>query len=304
MIYGIDIGGTKIEMAIYNSGLTLQNKLRISTPTLSYPEFLSTLVQLIRQADERYGCKGVLGIGLPGLTNRQGQTLSSNVPCANGKNVLEDLQSQLKRPIAMENDARCFALSEANLGAGEGYQRVYGAIVGTGAAGGLCIHKKLDQGKNKISGEYGHIPLPAFLQRRYQLPGYQCGCGLPDCMEQYVAGPGLGRLYQHFSQGVAGVFTAPACIDAMRYHDATAYETFTCYIDLLGFTFAQLVKAHDPDIIVVGGGMSKVDEVMQGLPSAMQAYLFSTVEPPPVVSAKFGDAGGTRGAAILGQQHG
>ena len=138
-VYGLDIGGTKIETAIFNDNLEQQQSWRITTPTDDYQQFLHAIYQQVIKADELTGCQGAVGIGMPGIVNDEGKVLSANVPCATGKLIANDLQALLKRPVAILNDTRCFALSEANGGAGEGYSRVFGAIVGTGAAGGMCI---------------------------------------------------------------------------------------------------------------------------------------------------------------------
>ena len=168
-VYGLDIGGTKIETAIFDNELNLIKSWRIATPTSDYQVFLETLCDLIHQADEFSQTLGHIGIGMPGLINNNGQVLSANVPCATDKFIAQDLEKLLNRPIAIKNDTRCFALSEAN-GAGAQYARVFGAIIGTGAAGGLCIVGKLEQTSLGMAGEYGHIPLPAHLQIKYACP--------------------------------------------------------------------------------------------------------------------------------------
>ena len=310
MYYGLDIGGTKIEIAIFDSSLSLTHRWRVSTPSADYGVFIDTLVQLVTEADAlsadgkspQEHVPGTVGIGLPGLVTPNGISLCANVPCANGQTVQQDLAERLKRPVFSENDTRCFALSEARLGEGKGYARVYGAILGTGAAGGLCIHQQLDSGPNHFSGEYGHIPLPAFLQAKYDLPARPCGCGLQDCMEQYIAGPGLGRLYDFFRQDTQ-VLTAPECIQALRHNEPVANQTFTCYMDLLGYSFANIILQHDPHIIVIGGGLSKVSEIIHGLPAAITPYLFNGTALPIIRPAQFGDSSGVRGAAMLGVKH-
>jgi len=297
-VYGLDIGGTKIETAIFDNELNLIKSWRISTPTTDYQVFLSTLCDLINQADEFSQIQGHIGIGMPGLINNNGQVLSANVPCATGKFIAQDLEKLLNRPIAIKNDTRCFALSEAN-GAGKHYSRVFGAIIGTGAAGGLCIDGKLEKTSLGMAGEYGHIPLPAHLQIKYDLPITQCGCGLTGCVESYIAGPGIKRLYQHFTHKT---------LDAKQWscdlatNDETALKVLACYLDLLGNTFASLVKLTEPDAIVIGGGISLVDAVIDNLPDAINSHLFKGFHAPVILRAKYGDSSGVRGAAILGLQ--
>jgi N-acetylglucosamine kinase len=296
MIYGIDIGGTKIETALFDGAFDKRQSWRVTTPTVAYDAFLNTIVEQVKKADLICQLKGIIGIGMPGLIDYNEHSLSANIPCANGRNIRADLQVRLNRPIFIENDCRCFALSEAVGGAGNGFKRVYGAIIGTGAAGGLCINGAIDTGRNGILGEYGHIAMPAFLQQKYGLQSHICGCGMTDCMEWYVAGPGLSRIYQHMHQ------QSPDAIEINRQfqlNDLQAIDVFACYMDLLGYTFASIIHSHDPDIIVIGGGISKVDHIINNLPGAIKPYTFRDVVLPSIVKAQFGDASGARGAAIL-----
>jgi len=299
MIYGLDIGGTKIEIAIFNKNLELIESKRISTPTSCYLTFIDALVELVTQADEKYGKKGSVGMGIPGLINKNGQSLSSNIPCINNKNVASDFKARINRNIVIENDCRCFVLSEAVIGAGKGYKNVFGAIIGTGASGGFSIQGKLYKSRQGISGEYGHIPLPAFLQQKYQLPVEQCGCSLPSCFESYVSGPGILYLNKHFGGNSSDV---PSLVKLWASGDAIAKTTFECYLDLLGACFANIVISFDPDVIVVGGGISLIDLVIENLPKAIEEHLFINFSSPPIIRAKFGDSSGVYGAAILASQ--
>ncbi|KJY86971.1 N-acetylglucosamine kinase [Pseudoalteromonas piscicida] len=299
MIYGVDVGGSKIEIAVFDEKLQRIESWRVATPKHSYEAFLAQIVTLVQQADDKYGCKGQVGIGMPGIVNAQQRVLSANVPCANGKEVKADLVAQLERPIAVENDCRCFALSEASLGAGKQYQKVFGAIIGTGAGGGFCIDGALYKSAQGIAGEYGHHPLSAVLQQKYHLPILACGCGLQGCLERYVAGPGLAGLYQHFT---TQTLTSEQVITAMRAGESEARHAFNCYMDLLGSAFANLIKAYDPEVIVLGGGMSLIDELVETLPKAIEPHVFSAVSVPDIVRAKHGDASGALGAALLGSK--
>jgi N-acetylglucosamine kinase len=304
--YGLDIGGTKIEIGIFSqllnepTNLHLLNRNRLVTPTKDYKSFIDVLVHAIQHADEIAGCKGDIGIGMPGILDKNGQVISANIPCATGHNVQQDLQERLGRKVSAGNDCRLFALSESHGGSGDGFKRVYGAIVGTGAAGGFCIDGELYHGRRGVAGEYGHLPVSAHLIQKHHLPIFTCGCGLKGCYESYVAGPGLGRLYKHF--GAANPDTYHF-IEQLRNNDPVAKVTFDCYMELLGASFASIVVSYDPDIIVIGGGMSKINEVVTALPTFLNTHLFAGVECPPIVKAKFGDASGVRGAAILGSQH-
>lgn len=298
MHYGLDIGGTKTEIAIFDEKLEQVDRWRIATPVACYAQFISSLCELVVEADKRSGRQGTLGVGMPGVVDAEGRSISANVHCARGAHVAADLQKKLGRPVSIANDTRCFALSEAAGGAGDGYSRIFGAIIGTGAAGGLCINGRLYCSANGIAGEYGHHPLGAPLQQKYQLPILQCGCGLPGCLEKYISGPGLEFLAHFFSGKQTSTYQL---MTDYRAGDQAAIKAFDCYIDILGSAFASLVMQYDPDAIVVGGGMSAIDEILAGLPAAMRAHLFNGIHLPAILLAKFGDSSGVRGAAILGR---
>jgi len=299
MIYGIDIGGTKIEIGVFSSDLILIDSWRTPTPTTDYKEFISTIVDLVNQANLRYSQKGHVGIGMPGIIDKNGLVKSANVACATGKNIIEDLTDALQCFISIGNDCRLFALSESVRGAGNSYKRVYGAIIGTGAAGGLCIDGHLYNGKSGFAGEYGHMPVSAYLIDKYNLPILDCGCGLKGCYEAYVAGPGLGWLYKHYGSQTKNTHHF---VQQLNDNAPIATKTFDCYMNLLGASFVSLVLSYDPDIIVVGGGISKIDSVVEMLPQYVEKHLFSGVDCPPIVRAKYGDSSGVRGAAILRKQ--
>lgn len=300
MIYGLDIGGTKTEIAIFDQRMNQVDSWRIATPKDDYELFLTRLSAMVLEADKKFNTCGTLGIGMVGVVDAEGRSVSANIPCANGQLIAEDLQQRLQRPIAISNDTRCFALSEAAGGAGEGYSRMFGAIIGTGAAGGLCINGELYKSANGVAGEYGHHPLGAPMQQKYNLPVLRCGCGLLGCLEKYISGPGLAYLYGLYS-GKANA-SAPQVIGALRSNESAAVTAFACYMDILGSSFASLIMDYDPDVIVVGGGMSQLDEVINGLPAAIIPHVFKGVKMPAIVRAKFGDSSGVRGAAILGAQ--
>ncbi len=302
--YGLDIGGTKMEMAIFNSELKLIDSWRVATPTDDYQLFLQIVAKLVIDADIKCNNKGSLGIGMPGVIDKHGRIKSANVPCLTGRHIVEDLKSLLNRELIIANDCRLFALSEANGGAGNQHKRVYGAILGTGAAGGFCINGELCQGSNNIAGEYGHLGTSALLLQRYNLPIRPCGCGLQGCYESYIAGPGLSWLWQFFLGETATSKNVDTFdfVEQLRANSSIAKKTFTCYMDILGAAFASLVLYYDPDVIVVGGGLSQIDEVIESLPDAINKHLFQGVESPQIRRAIFGDSSGVRGAAIVGRQ--
>lgn len=296
-IYGLDIGGTKIETAIFDHELNMMKSWRIDTPTQNYQVFLDTVLKLVKQADDYTSERGNIGIGMPGLITPDGRALSANIPCVTGKYIEEDLATLLSRPIALENDTRCFALSEAISGAGKGHARVFGAIIGTGAAGGFCRNGQLEVTAQGFAGEYGHTPLPADIQAQYQLPVLKCGCGLMACVESYIAGPGISRLYQHFN---GETITPKEWVIRLKQNKGDAQQVLACYLDILGATFATLAKFLEPDVIVLGGGVSLVDEIVNNLSPAIEKYLFSGFRAPLLKRALHGDSSGVRGAALLG----
>lgn len=297
MVYGLDIGGTKIEIALFTDQFQLIERWRVPTPLQDYQQFLRTVQQQIEKADQRCGLRPPVGIALPGVVEPHGLVISSNVPCLNQRPVEADLVALLQRPVALGNDCRLFVLSEALLGSGQGYRRVFGAIIGTGAGGGMTVDGVLQQGTQQIAGEFGHQAISGRVLAQYRLPLYQCGCGLLGCAETYISGTGLARLYQHFTQQS---FTTYDWIAAYRSGDEVAAHTFACYMDALGSTMASQILAYDPDVMVFGGGLSDIPEIIAALPAAISRHLFSGAKVPPLIKAEFGPASGGRGAAILG----
>lgn len=299
MFYGLDIGGTKIELAVFDQTIQLLDKWRLPTPTTDYRLFVQTLVQQIAQADSVYGKASAVGIALPGVIRPDNTVISSNVPCLTGNAVALELAAQIERPVAIGNDCRCFALSEAVMGAGKGVSRVFGAILGTGAGGGYCVDGQLIAGATQLSGEFGHIGLAAAVVQQWQLPLFRCGCGLFGCAEPYVSGSGLARLYQHFSAD--HTVDTYQWLAAYRRADAAACQTFACYISALGSVMAAQILTFNPDLIVLGGGLSDIPEILQALPQATAAHLFHGAPLPVFARAELGAASGVRGAALLAQ---
>ena len=298
MHYGLDIGGTKIEIAVFNKNYEVQTTQRVPTPTQDYLSFIGAIKNLIEEADKAFNCKGSVGIGLPGvMSSETGLLLISNIPCASGKPLQQDLQEQLQRPVAIENDCRCFTYSEACGGAAKDHARVFGAILGTGAGGCFCFNREIYSGAQRVAGEWGHMPIAASLQQKYQLPLYKCGCGLSGCIERYIAGPGVARLYRfHGGDDIP----TPEIIKRYRQGEETATKTFSTFIDIAAAAMANLVLTFDPDSIVIGGGLSQVPEIYDQLPAAMEPYLFGDLTAPAILAPEYGDSSGVRGAAILG----
>ncbi|KAF1015242.1 MAG: N-acetylgalactosamine kinase AgaK [Stenotrophomonas maltophilia] len=299
--YGIDIGGTKIELVACDAALQVTWRQRIATPQGDYPGFLQAVAELVDAADSALGTPAhAIGIALPGVRDRDGRQLSANVPALTGQHVAADLQQRLQRPLHLGNDLQCFALSEAHGGAADGYPSMFGAILGTGAGGGFCVQGRLLAGLNGIAGEWGHWSVPANLLQRYGLPLLECGCGLCGCVERYVSGSGLAMIERHLGGNATD---ASAVIALAEQGEVRARCALDIHRDLLGDSLAALVLALDPHIIVLGGGLSRYAPLYEQLPSAIAAHLFGGVQVPPIVPPRFGDAGGARGAALLACQH-
>lgn len=309
--YGIDIGGTKIELVACDADLAVRHRQRVSTPVRDYPAFLQAVSALVDAADAALGpgCEAI-GLGLPGVRDRHtGLQLSANVPGLTGHAVGDDLAALLRRPLAFGNDLQCFALSEAHGGAAAGYRSMFGMILGTGAGGGYCLDGRLVAGHNGVAGEWGHWSLPASLQQRYDLPLLDCCCGLRGCLERYVSGSGLALIHARRAGAAAFDADADAGVDASaivaraQAGDAIARQALAIHLDLLGSGIASLILAIDPHVIVLGGGLSKLESLYRDLPGAIAPYLFRGVRVPPILPPSFGDAGGARGAALLARQH-
>ncbi|PTA70304.1 MULTISPECIES: ROK family protein [unclassified Stenotrophomonas] len=299
--YGIDIGGTKIELVACDAAMQVTWRRRVSTPQGDYDGFLQAMLGLVAEADTALGrSDAAIGIALPGVRDRRtGRQLSANVPALTGHSVAADLQARLHRRLHFGNDLQCFALSEAHGGAADGYPSMFGAILGTGAGGGFCLQGRLLSGFNGLAGEWGHWSVPGHLLQRHGLPLIDCACGLQGCVERYVSGSGLAMIERHLGGNAAD---ASAVIALAEAGDARARQALDIHRDLLGHSLAALVLALDPHVIVLGGGLSQYVPLYQQLPAAISAHLFNGVQVPPIVPPRFGDAGGARGAALLACQ--
>ncbi len=295
MRIGIDLGGTKIEViALSNQGDTLFSK-RVDTPKGSYQGILSSISQLIAEAESSCHAKGSIGVGTPGSCDPQSNLLrNSNTICLNDKPFKSDLERQLNRPIRIANDANCFALSEAIDGAGKKAASLFGVIMGTGIGGGLVINRQLLVGRNAIAGEWGHNPLP--WPTSEELPGPQCYCGHRGCIETFLSGPGLSADYQAVSQQQ---LPCRAISNLAEQGDSTAEATLRRYEDRLARSLASVINLVDPDVIVLGGGLSNLQRLYNNIPLLWGQYIFAeqvnTDLRPPI----HGDASGVRGAAWL-----
>jgi fructokinase len=295
MRIGIDLGGTKIEgIALGAAGEVLLRR-RIASPRDSYEQTLAAIVALVRDIEAQLGATGTVGVGIPGAISRAtGLVKNSNSVWMNGRPLAEDLPILLGRPVRFANDANCFALSEATDGAGAGAAVVFGVILGTGTGGGIVVHGQVLQGPNAVAGEWGHNPLPS--PRDGEWPGPPCYCGRTGCIELFLSGPGLARDYANAG---GGSLTAVEIAARAAAGDTLAESCLARYDDRLARALASVVNVLDPDVIVLGGGMSNLERLLANVPNIWGTYIFSDAVATRLVRAAHGDSSGVRGAAWL-----
>ena len=293
---GVDLGGTKIEInALATDGRELLRR-RVATPKDDYEAILETIAALVREAEAELGATGTVGVGTPGSISRAtGLLRGSNSVCLNGKPIKADLQARLAREVRINNDANCFALSEATDGAGAGAEVVFGVILGTGVGAGIVVRGGILTGPNAIAGEWGHNPLP--WPRDGERPGPACFCGLTGCIELFLSGPALERDYLHASRESC---SAPDIAARATMGEPTAAEVMTMYEERLARALAHIINVLDPDVIVLGGGMSNVERLYVNVPRLWQSWVFSDRVDTRLVRHRHGDSSGVRGAAWLG----
>ncbi|VDZ83686.1 N-acetyl-D-glucosamine kinase [Kluyvera intermedia] len=299
MHYGFDIGGSKIALGVFDTSRQLQWEKRIPTPKESYDAFLEAVIGLVVEADERFQCRGTVGIGIPGMPETQGGLLyAANVPAASGKPLRADLSRLLDRNVRLDNDANCFAISEAWDDEFTQYPLVMGLILGTGVGGGIVQNGKSITGHSYITGEFGHIRLPvdALEVVGRDFPLTRCGCGQLGCIENYLSGRGFAWLYNHFYQQS---LTSPEIVALWQQGDANALEHVERYLDLLAVCLGNILTIVDPDLVVLGGGLSNFSAIADGLAHRLPRHLLPVARPPRIERARHGDAGGMRGAAFL-----
>ncbi len=297
MLAGIDLGGTKIEACLFDANLVRLTSRRTSTPRHSYTELLDALVDqyewLRREAGE---ADLSLGIGLPGLIEPStGLSLTSNLP-AMRKPLRADLSRRLGFVVPVKNDCKCFALSEANGGAGHGYDTVFGLILGTGCGGGVCYRGRLVEGSSGLPGEVGHTGVPLSAVPEIVLPLLRCNCGRTGCFETLISGPGLTAL----ARTLKGVELQPEqIVQGALAGDADLEQILSIWSDLVCELLRTIQSTVDPDCVVLGGGLSRIDGIAARLTDRLPAHAISGARIPVIVVAKFGDSSGVRGAAML-----
>lgn len=292
---GIDLGGTKIEIIALGENYRELFRRRVATPQGDYRAILSAICELVKTAERKLRERGPIGIGTPGATSlATGLLKNSNSMCLNGQPFYADLQRMFDRPLRMDNDANCFALSEATDGAAAGKGIVFGVIAGTGTGGGIVVHGKILKGINAIAGEWGHNPLP--WPQEDDMPGPDCYCGKNGCIETYLSGPGMSN--DHLRATRTRLTPEAIRIGASR-GDKACEETMRRYEDRMARSLAHVINVLDPDIIVLGGGMSKLTRLYDNIPKLWGQYVFSDRVDTLLVPPKYGDASGVRGAAML-----
>jgi fructokinase len=292
---GVDIGGTKMEIAaIDESGAELLRR-RGRAPRGSYAEAIEAIAQLVLEAEREVGAPCSVGVGTPGAVSRQSGVLKNAYASAlNGMPVKPDLERLLGREVRFANDANCFALSEAIDGAAKGAQVAFGVILGTGVGGGVVVERRAIEGANSIGGEWGHNSLP--WPSPDEIPGPRCACGRDGCIEAFLSGPGLARDHRL----ATAESREPAEIAALAESgDRGCTATFERYEERLARALANVINLLDPDVIVLGGGLSKIARLYRNVPARWGPHVYSDAVVTRLVKAAHGDASGVRGAARL-----
>ena len=291
---GIDLGGTKTEIVVLDETRQQVFRRRVMTPADDYEAIIELISGLVSEARHAVGEQFSVGIGTPGaLSPDSGLLRNSNTSCLNNKPLKLDLEKRLNCPVKLQNDANCFTLSEALNGAGQGYVTVFGVILGTGTGGGLVVNGQLLTGPNAIAGEWGHNPLPWPNSNDGLLT---CYCGKQGCIETYLSGVGLAR---NFQSRYGFELSSEQIVDQARGGDSQCAAAIERYYDQLARSLAHVINLIDPDVIVLGGGMSNIEELYQELPDRLRSWVFSDVLCTQILPAEHGDASGVLGAALL-----
>lgn len=295
MRIGIDLGGTKIEGVALDATGVVAARRRVPTPQGDYDGTVRALVDLVRLLEQETGGKASVGMGMPGIISpATGLVKNANSVCLNGRPLDRDLAMALNREIRIENDANCFALSEASDGAAAGRGCVFGVILGTGTGGGVVVGGRILHGRNAVGGEWGHNPMP--WPEAGEWPGESCYCGRTGCIETFLSGPGLARDYARATE------PSVDSVEIVRRADAGEAQAAACldrYVNRLARALATIINVIDPDAIVLGGGLSGIERLYRDVPTQWSRYVFSDRVTTELLPPKFGDASGVRGAAWL-----
>lgn len=334
MRIGVDLGGTKIEIICLDENRKTLCRQRVASPQNDYQATISTIVGLVIQVEADLNLQATVGVGIPGSINtRNQQVKNSNSSWINGQYLQRDLEQALSRNVRIENDANCFALSESIDGVAAGHRNVFGVIIGTGCGGGLVINKQVVRGRNGLGGEWGHNPLPypsvvkaesdnttvwfdrvarpeqstiyrhkskpdyfVLQEALSEYPGPLCYCGKRGCLETWISGTGFANDYWRVNDQQ---LSAEVIAQQAQESDEKALAALDRYIERLAKSLAQVINTIDPDVFVLGGGMSKVSSLYQKVPQRWDKYIFSDYSSTKLVPALHGDSSGVRGAAFL-----
>ncbi|HSG46483.1 MAG TPA: ROK family protein, partial [Longimicrobiales bacterium] len=291
---GIDLGGTKTEIIALGPGGDELLRRRVDTPR-SYPGTLDLLSELVADAEAALGARGTVGIGIPGaLSPETGRVKNANSTWLIGRALDADLGSRLGRPVRLMNDANCFALSEASDGAGAGASSVFGVILGTGVGGGVVLNGRVHPGAGLVAGEWGHNPLPVAAAEEF--PGPPCYCGRRGCVETWLSGPGMAADHLRVT---GETFAAEEIALRATAGNAAAAGTLARYTERLGRALAVVVNILDPEVVVLGGGVSNIPGLPARAREALAPHVFTDTVVTRVVANAHGDSSGVRGAAWL-----
>ena len=295
MRIGIDLGGTKIEGIALNSAGKELRRLRVSTPRGEYEGTVRAIADVVAQLESATHSVGSVGVGIPGtVVASTGLVKNANSTWLNGKPFQRDLSAAMGREVRCANDANCFAMSEAVDGAAHGHKVVFGVIVGTGCGGGLVLNGHVHSGINGLGGEWGHMPLPWASADEY--PGPACYCGRNGCLERWISGTGLERDFEHVT---GRAMRGKEIVAASETGDEDALAALHRLVDRMARGLAVIVNTLDPDVIVLGGGLSNIDWLYPRVTGGISQYTFGGGVETPVLKAQHGDSSGVRGAAWL-----
>jgi fructokinase len=292
---GIDRGGTKIEGAVLDAAGRILVRRRVPTPRGNYGATIAAIASVVEDLEREAGARCTVGVGMPGTISRATSLVkNANSVWLNGRPFDRDLASALGREVRCSNDANCFALSEAHDGAGRGARVVFGVILGTGTGGGVVVDGRVLDGRNGVAGEWGHNPLP--WPDGTELPGPPCYCGRVGCIETFLSGPGLADDFTRATGERAG---SEEVVARAGSGDSAAGEALDRYEHRMARALASVINILDPDVIVLGGGLSNIDRLYANVPARWGGWVFSDRVDTPLVKNLHGDSGGVRGAAWL-----
>ncbi len=295
MRIGVDLGGTKIEALALGANGEELGRIRVPTPRHEYTETLNAIARLVQKLEKELGQRATVGVGIPGtIVRSSGLVKNANSTWLNGQPLERDLSAALGREVRCQNDANCLALSEATDGSGAGYRVVFAVILGTGCGGGIAFEGHVHEGRHSVAGEWGHNSLP--WPRVDEVPGPECYCGKRGCIETWISGTALGKDYER-STGTA--LSGKEVAEAADRGDPQARAAIQRLEDRIARGFASLVHVIDPDVIVIGGGLSALSSIYRNVPPLLEGYGFGGGIHTPIVPALHGDSSGVRGAAWL-----